>query len=124
MRYIPSFGSLWDHEQHCMEPLIEIKDRGKRIEVFFDLPFVTEREDAKLQITESEISIVARCSRSIKFEHWGFAQKRSEFNYFSKTIALPYKIVPGEAISSFRKGVLKIVIPKVESLTVQSSFNL
>lgn len=114
MRYFPSFDSLWDHEKQCMEPLVEIKDRGEKIEAYFDLPFVAEKEHINLRITESEISIVAKCSRSIKFERWGFAQKRSEFTYFSKTIALPYKVVPEEATSSLRKGVLRIIIPKAK----------
>ena len=79
------------------EPLVDIIDLEEEIRVIVELPGV-EKEAIKLSGTEEILTILVNTS---------------ERKYF-KEIMIPTKINPKKAKSSYKNGVLKITLPKIQ----------
>jgi HSP20 family protein len=101
----------WDSADRCLEPLVEIENRENEIIVTVDLPCV-EKEDISLEVSEDALEIRAALKRAIKWERWGVVQKNIEFTAFKKVVILPEKVKPEEATAIFKRGVLKVRLPK------------
>ncbi|MEM3404566.1 MAG: Hsp20/alpha crystallin family protein [Nitrososphaeria archaeon] len=112
MGFPEDFDSLWEDVEGCLEPLVELRETHSAFEVYVDLPYV-RGESIEVRFSEDALLIMAECSKVIRFERWGFAQKRMESKYFRKVIKLPHKIDPKKVTSSFKNGVLKIRVLKV-----------
>jgi HSP20 family protein len=79
------------------EPLVDIVDTSGEIRVVVELPGV-EKNDIKLHGTEKSLTI---------------SVDKPENKYY-KDVALPAKVKVKEATSSYKNGVLEVVLPKVE----------
>jgi HSP20 family protein len=82
------------------EPLVDIVDTDAEVRVVAELPGV-EKIDIKLHGTEDSLTI------SVDTPH---------YKYY-KEVALPVKVKVKEAKSSYKNGVLEVVLPKAESET-------
>lgn len=102
----------WNSSEKCLEPLIEIENRENEIIVTVDLPCVDRKEDISLEVSEDTLEIKAALKKAIKWERWGMVQKNIEFTAFKKVVALPEKVKPEEATAVFKRGVLKVRLPK------------
>ncbi len=78
-----------------MEPLVDVFDEDKTIKVVAELPGV-EKEDIKLNATERELVI---------------SVDGKDRKYY-KELELPAEINPSSAKSSYRNGVLEVVLEK------------
>lgn len=103
----------WNLREGCAEPLVYVNETESEIVITVDLPCV-KKEDIKINAGGKSVEIEAKAEEPFRFEHWGFVQKRVEFSYFRKIIALREKIDPTKARATFKKGVLRVVLPKVE----------
>jgi len=81
------------------EPLVDIIETDKEIHVVAELPGV-EKSDIKLHGTEDALDISV-----------DVPQKR-----FHKEVQLPAKVKVKEASSTYKNGVLEVILPKVESV--------
>ncbi len=81
------------------EPLVDIMETNDDVHVIAELPGV-EKTDIKLHGTEDELTI------SVDTPH---------YKYF-KEVALPVKVRVKEANSTYKNGVLEVVLPKAEAL--------
>jgi HSP20 family protein len=79
------------------EPLVDIVDTDKEIHVVVELPGV-EKTDIKLRGTDDSITI---------------SVDTPQYKYY-KDVELPIKIKVEEAKSTYKNGVLEVVLPKVE----------
>jgi HSP20 family protein len=82
------------------EPLVDIVETNGEIRVVVELPGV-EKSDIKLHGSEDSLTISVDTPQS---------------KYF-KEVALPVKVKIKEASSSYKNGVLEVVLPKAESAT-------
>ena len=80
------------------EPLVDIVDMDNEIHVVAELPGV-EKTDIKLHGTDDSLTISVDTP-----------QKK-----YYKDVALPAKVKVEEAKSTYKNGVLEVVLPKVES---------
>ena len=80
------------------EPLVDIVETNSEIRVVVELPGV-EKSDIKLHGTEDSLTISVDTPQS---------------KYY-KEVALPVKVKVKEASSSYKNGVLEVVLPKAES---------
>jgi HSP20 family protein len=80
------------------EPLVDIVETNSEIHVVVELPGV-EKSDIKLHGTEDSLTISVDTPQS---------------KYY-KEVALPVKVKVKEASSSYKNGVLEVVLPKAES---------
>lgn len=81
------------------EPLVDIIETDKEIRVVAELPGV-EKSDITLHGTEDSLDISV-----------DVPQKR-----FHKEVQLPAKVKVKEASSTYKNGVLEVILPKVESV--------
>ncbi len=81
------------------EPLVDIMETNDDVHVVVELPGV-EKTDIKLYGTEDELTI---------------SVDTSQYKYF-KEVALPVKVKVKEANSTYKNGVLEVVLPKAEVL--------
>lgn len=102
----------WDSSEKCLEPLIEIENRENEIIVTVDLPCVDKKEDISLEVSEDTLEIKAALKKAIRWERWGMVQKNIEFTAFKKVVTLPEKVRPEEATAVFKRGVLRVKLPK------------
>ena len=79
------------------EPLVDIMETNGDVHVVVELPGV-EKTDIKLHGTEDELTI---------------SVDTSQYKYF-KEVALPVKVKVKEANSTYKNGVLEVVLPKAE----------
>ena len=105
-----SISSLFndDIERQILSPLSCLREYGTHWLLEFDLPLVNKK-DIKITFDENFISIEAKLKESYFEEKFG---KKTKFEYFKKTIALPSKIDNKKTSAKFEKGRLKITIPK------------
>jgi len=80
------------------EPLVDIVETNSEVRVVAELPGV-EKSDIKLHGTEDSLTI------SVDTPH----------SKYYKEVALPTKVKVREAKSSYKNGVLEVVIPKAEA---------
>lgn len=79
------------------EPLVDVVDNADEIRVVVELPGV-EKSDIKLYGTDDSLTI---------------SVDTSQYKYY-KEVELPAKIRTKEARSTYKNGVLEVVIPKLE----------
>jgi len=105
-----SISSLFndDIERQILSPLSCLREYGTHWSLEFDLPLVNKK-DIKITFDESSISVEAKLKETYSEEKFG---KKTKFEYFKKTIALPSKIDNKKTSAKFEKGRLKITIPK------------
>ena len=82
------------------EPLVDIVETNGEVHVVVELPGV-EKGDIKLHGTEDSLTISVDTAQ----------------NKYYKEVALPVKVKVKEANSSYKNGVLEVVLPKAESET-------
>jgi HSP20 family protein len=80
------------------EPLVDVMDTNGEIRVVAELPGV-EKTDIKLHGTEESLEI----------------NVDTEQNKYYKEVKLPAKVKVREAKSTYKNGVLEVIIPKVDS---------
>ncbi len=80
------------------EPLVDIVETNSDVHVVVELPGV-EKSDIKLQGTEDSLEI---------------AVDNPQYKYY-KEVKLPVKVKVKEANSSYKNGVLEVVLPKSEA---------
>jgi len=103
---------MWTHNG-CLEPLYDIIDLGDVILVTFDLPYV-DKDDINLYVTENTIELEASMKKTLCWEKWGTIQRKIIFKQFKKQIKLPEKVNPEKSTASFKRGILKVELPKIE----------
>ena len=102
----------WSSTDRCLEPLVEIDNRENEIIVTVDLPCVDKKEDISLEVSEDTLEIKAALKKAIRWERRGMIQKNIEFTAFKKVVTLPDKVTPEEATAVFKRGVLRVRLPK------------
>jgi len=108
-----SFEKMWNLTDGSLEPLGEVRELEKTVQVTVDLPLV-RRKDIKVKLAGDILQIDAELNRCITFNRWGTVQKKCEFRSFHKSFRLPTKVTTIGAKARFRKGVLVVELPKAE----------
>lgn len=114
IRIIPSsISSLFtdDVEHQTLSPLSCLIEYGTYWLLEFDLPLVNKK-DIKITSDENSISVEAKLKETYFEEKFG---RKTEFEYFKKSISLPGKIDSKRITAKFEKGRLEIIIPKTTS---------
>ena len=102
----------WSAVDGCLKPLIEVQNRELEIVVTADLPCIERKEDITIHVSEDSLEVSASLGRRISWERWGVFQKRAEFRSFRRIISLPEEVKPKEAKASFKRGILRVTLPK------------
>jgi HSP20 family protein len=94
-------------------PKVDIIDHDKEIEVQAALPGVN-KDDLKVTVTGQTLSIQATTSKEEKKKEERFYRREIMRGEFHRTLSLPENVDSDNAKASFKDGLLKVTIPKIE----------
>jgi HSP20 family protein len=92
-------------------PKVDVRENDKEVEVSAELPGMDEKD---VQVSLANNELVIRGEKKAEKEEKGKEWYRMERSYgsFHRAIALPEECDSGKAEATFKKGVLKVVVPK------------
>jgi HSP20 family protein len=94
-------------------PDVDIVDRDDDVLIRADVPGV-KKEDIDVTLTDNTITIKGSTSEEKKEENGDYYRSETLKGSFSRTMSLPSDVDGNKAESSFKDGVLEVVIPKLE----------
>ncbi len=94
-------------------PRVDIVDRDDDILVRADVPGV-KKENLDVSLTDNTITIKGSTSEEKKEEKGDYYRSETMKGSFSRTMSLPSDVDGNKASTSFKDGVLEVIVPKVE----------
>jgi HSP20 family protein len=94
-------------------PKMDIVDRDDDVLVRADLPGVT-KDDIDVSLTDNTITVKGSTSEEKKEEKGDYYRSETMKGTFSRTMSLPSDVDGSKANSTFKDGVLEVVVPKLE----------
>lgn len=108
----PSFGQLTQPFEG-KTPNVDVVEHDKEFLIKAELPGV-DKKDINITIADNMVTIKADTSKEEKEEKGDYCRREISCGSYSRTLTLPVKVKEGEAKASFKSGVLKLTIPKME----------
>jgi HSP20 family protein len=113
-----SSSDLWNGFEGSFAPRIDVSDSDKEVRVSAELPGLDEKE---VDVTLSGNLLTIKGEKKeeqdeTKGDYW---HSERRYGYFERSVQLPQAVDADKAKAKFRKGVLKVTIPK--KLEAQSS---
>ena len=94
-------------------PKMDIVDRDDDVMVRADLPGV-KKEDVDVSLTDNTITVKGSTSEEKKEEKGDYYRSETMQGSFSRTMSLPSEVDGSKAKSTFKDGVLEVVVPKLK----------
>jgi len=115
------FPSTWEvpewfrlgKKMKLITPRVDIIDRDDDILVRADVPGV-KKDNLDVSLTDNTITIKGKTSEEKKEERGDYFRSETMKGSFCRTMYLPSDIDGSRASSSFKDGVLEVVVPKLE----------
>jgi HSP20 family protein len=100
-------------KQLVREPLIDVIDQEKTIEVMAELPGV-DKKDIEVNVNEDSVSLAAEQKQEVKQEQEqkGYYFHERSFQKFYRKIPLPAEVIPEKTNAEFKAGILKLTLQK------------
>ncbi|MCX7857349.1 MAG: Hsp20/alpha crystallin family protein [Deltaproteobacteria bacterium] len=92
---------------------VDVIEKVKDIVIYADLPAVNP-EDISITVSEEKLIISGERKREEESDIESFFRSERFHGIFHRIIPLPCEILADKAKASYKDGVLKIVIPKLE----------
>lgn len=108
---LPEWTSLDSVE--LTTPKVDVIDRDDDILVRADIPGV-KKENLEVSLTDNTITLKGSTSEEKKEEKGDYFRSETMKGSFARTMSLPSDIDGSKATSSFKNGVLEVVVPKLE----------
>ncbi len=90
-------------------PRVDVSETGKEVRITAELPGLDEK-DMEVAVTNNMLTI--KGEKKVEEEEGDYYHSERSYGYFNRTIALPQGIDADKAEAKFKKGVLKVTIPK------------
>jgi len=94
------------------EPLSGLKETENEVVASIALPGV-DKKDIKLNITDNRLEVKVEKKDETNIEKKGFFKEEKFYKGFYRSISLPCKVDAGKTNTSYKNGVLKVVMPKM-----------
>jgi len=104
-----SSSDLWGDDAGEFLPRVDVSETGKEVRITADLPGLDEK-DVEVTVTNNMLTI--KGEKKVEKEEGDYYHSERSYGYFDHTIALPQGIDADNAKAKFKKGVLKVTIPK------------
>ena len=103
---------LWDgFGNGGFRPEIEVKETGRDVRVSAELPGLDER-DIHISVADGILVIEGQKHEDHEEEKEGYYHSERSYGAFRRSIPLPAEVDADHASATFKKGVLKISLPK------------
>lgn len=96
-----------------MTPRVDIVDRDDDILVRADVPGV-KKENLNVTLTDNTITIKGKTSEEKKVEKGDYFRSETMKGSFSRTMYLPSDVDGNRAESTFKDGMLEVIVPKLD----------
>jgi HSP20 family protein len=96
-----------------MEPKMDMADLGDKIEVKAELPGIDEK-DVNLSIEDGILTLSGERKQEMTEQNKNYYLRETSAGAFSRSIRLPKNIDESKISAVFKKGVLTVIIPKIE----------
>jgi HSP20 family protein len=93
------------------EPLLDVKDLGKALEVKAELPGV-DKKDIDIEVNDRRLTLSAKVRVEKEEKDKGYYFKERKYQSYYRTIPLPTEVIPNKSKAEFTNGVLKLTLPK------------
>ena len=103
--------SLIDRQFGSFAPEMDVKETDKEVRVTAELPGMEEK-DVEVTLTEGVLTIKGEKREEHDEEKGDVFRSERRYGLFERSIALPNGIDANNAKASFKKGVLKVSLPK------------
>ncbi len=104
-----SSSDLWGDAAGEFLPRVDVSETGKEVRITAELPGLDEK-DMEVAVTNNMLTI--KGEKKVEEEEGDYYHSERSYGYFNRTIALPQGIDADKAEAKFKKGVLKVTIPK------------
>jgi len=93
------------------QPLIDIIDKGKKLQVTAELPGM-DKKNIDLKVDDRQLQISAEAKQETKDKKEGYYHHERSYQKFFRQVPLPAEIMTQEAKAEFKNGILSIELPK------------
>lgn len=105
--------SLFDRQFSTFMPTVDVTETDKEFCVTAELPGMEEK-DIEVSYSDGGLTIKGEKREEREESRGDYYHSERQFGAFERTIPLPEDVNPDKAKASFKKGVLKITLPKTE----------
>jgi len=106
-----SSSDLWGDATEEFLPRVDVSETGKEMRITAELPGLDEK-DVEVTVTSNMLTIKGEKKVEKEEEEGDYYYSERHYGHFERTIALPQGIDTDNAEAKFKKGVLKVTIPK------------
>jgi HSP20 family protein len=104
---------------HSFAPQIDVTETDSEVKVCAELPGI-EAKELDVNVTDALLTIRGEKRTEHTSEETGRHWTERTFGFFERTIPLPAEVDADRAESEFRRGVLRITLPKREETSSRS----
>jgi HSP20 family protein len=108
-----------EHSQHIpgtRKALVDVQETDRDVIVTAELPGM-KKEDIELNVTSERVEIKAQTREETTREEEGFTAYARRYAGFYRAILLPTPVKSEDAKTTYKNGVLEIILPKKENIT-------
>ena len=100
-------------EEHTgvFSPVVDMTESEKNVTVTVELPGMDEK-DIELSITDGQLTIRGEKHEEKEEKKTGYYRMERSFGEFGRTMTLPVGVDTDKSSAEFKKGVLRITIPR------------
>ena len=106
-----SSSDLWGDDTVEFLPRVDVTEAGKEVRITAELPGL-DQKDVEVTMTSNMLTIKGEKKVEKEEEEGDYCYSERHYGHFERTIALPQGIDADNAKATFKKGVLKVTIPK------------
>jgi HSP20 family protein len=106
-----SSSDLWNGVNGTFAPQIELSETGKEVRVAAELPGLDEK-DVEVTLSGDLLTIKGEKKHEHEEEKGDYYHSERSYGYFQRSVQLPQGVDAEKAKAKFKKGVLKVSIPK------------
>jgi HSP20 family protein len=105
--------NLLDRRLGSFMPEVDVTETGKEVRVTAELPGMEEK-DLEVSLIDGALTIRGEKREEHEEEKGDYYHSERQYGAFERIIPLPSEVDADKAKASFKKGVLKITLPKTE----------
>ena len=105
--------NLLDRRLGSWMPQVDVNETAKEIRVTAELPGMEEK-DLEVSLVEGALTVKGEKSEEHEEEKGDVHRSERQYGMFEQTIPLPSEVDVDKVKASFKKGVLKITLPKTK----------
>jgi len=95
-------------------PRADVYESGDNVVAEFEIPGVNPK-DIDIEVRKDMIGVEARAEEKKEEKKKGYYKKELNRGYYKRVLPLPVEVKEDKAEADYENGVLKVVMPKIES---------